>query len=316
VNAGVITRTGDSPRAIDYPDPALSTDAQVLVEVEAAALNAVDLHIASGRHRAAAPRVPYVPGVEAVGEIVAGQDVGLRVRVAAAAGLAPGIDGGLAEFVVADRAACIPVPAELDSVTAAAIGIVGTSADIALGRAALAAGESVLVLGATGPLGNAFVQLARPAGAGRVIAAGRNIERLARLRSADSVITLDETPLDEQLAPIGGPVDLVVDPLWGAWAQPALTCLKPGGRYLNVGAAAGDGTPFQVEWLRAQQVTLVGFSATKVKPADIIASYERVAALAATGTLVLPITTYRLAEIDRAWDAQASSPGKKIIVLP
>jgi NADPH2:quinone reductase len=111
-------------------------------------------------------------------------------------------------------------------------------------------------------------------------------------------------------------VDLVVDPLWGPWAEPALACLKPGGRYLNVGAAAGDGVPFHIELLRAAQLTLIGFSGTAVSPADAIASYHRVAALAADGSFALPTATYSLDEAAQAWQAQASSPGRKIVVVP
>jgi NADPH:quinone reductase-like Zn-dependent oxidoreductase len=111
-------------------------------------------------------------------------------------------------------------------------------------------------------------------------------------------------------------VDRVVDPVWGPWAATALACLKPGGRYLNVGAAGGDGTPFRVEWLRAAQLTLIGFSATGAEPADVIASYRHVAALAAAGSLRLPTATYPLDNVTQAWEAQASSPGKKIVVIP
>jgi NADPH:quinone reductase-like Zn-dependent oxidoreductase len=316
MKAAVIGRLGAAPHPTAWTDPSPVTGNQVLVKVEAAALNAVDLHIAAGHHRAGAPGLPYVPGIEAVGTIVAGPDQGLRVRVAVPAGLVPGVNGGMAELLLTDRATCIPVPAGLDSVAAAAIGIVGTSADLSLRRAGMQAGESVLVLGATGPLGTAFLQLARLAGAKRVIAAGRNPERLAQVPAADGVAVLGEEPLSERLASLGGPVDLVVDPVWGPWAEPALACLKPGGRYLNVGAAAGDGTAFHVEWLRAAQLTLIGFSATRAEPADIIASYQHVAALAAAGSLALPTATYPLDEATQAWEAQASSPGKKIVVIP
>ena len=316
MKAAVIDRLGAAPHPTACTDPSPATSDHVLVRVEAAALNAVDLHIAAGHHRAGVPQLPYVPGIETVGTIVTGPDQGLRVRVAVPAGLVPGVNGGMAEFLLTDRATCIPVPAGLDSVAAAAIGVVGTSADLSLRRAGIQAGESVLVLGATGPLGAAFLQLARLAGAKRVIAAGRNPERLARVRGADGVAVLGEEPLAARLASLGGPVDLVVDPVWGPWAEPALACLKPGGRYLNVGAAAGDGTAFRVEWLRAAQLTLIGFSATRAEPADIIASYQRVAALAAAGSLALPTATYPLDEARQAWEAQASSPGQKIIVIP
>jgi NADPH:quinone reductase-like Zn-dependent oxidoreductase len=314
--AAVIDRAGAAPRPAACPDPPPATGNHVLVKVEAAALNAVDLHIASGHHRAGPPQLPYVPGIETVGTIVAGPDRGLRVRAAVPAGLVPGVNGGMAELLLTDRATCIPVPDGLDSVAAAAIGVVGTSADLSLRRAGIQAGESVLVLGATGPLGTAFLQLARLAGAKRVIAAGRNPERLAQVPAADGVAVLGEEPLSERLASLGGPVDLVVDPVWGPWAEPALACLKPGGRYLNVGAAAGDGTAFHVEWLRAAQLTLIGFSATRAAPADIIASYQHVAALAAAGSLALPTAAYPLDEATQAWEAQASSPGKKIVVIP
>ena len=316
MKAAVIDRLGTAPRAVVHPDPPPATGDQVLVKVEAAALNAVDLHIAAGHHRAGAPQLPYVPGIETVGTIVAGPDQGLRVRAAVPAGLVPGVNGGMAELLLTDRATCIPVPGGLDSAAAAAIGVVGTSADLSLRRAGIQAGESVLVLGATGPLGTAFLQLARLAGAKRVIAAGRNPERLAQVPAADGVAVLGDEPLSERLASLGGPVDLVVDPVWGPWAEPALACLKPGGRYLNVGAAAGDGTAFHVEWLRAAQLTLIGFSATRAEPADIIASYQHVAALATAGSLALPTATYPLEEAAQARQAQASSPGKKIVVIP
>jgi len=317
MKAAVIDTLGAAPRVIDYPDPSPTAGNLVLVKVEAAALNAIDVHIASGHHRAGPPRLPYVPAIEAVGVIVAGPDQGLRVRAAGPAGLVPGVDGGLAELLLTDRATCVPVPDDLDSVAAAAIGVVGTSADLALRKAGLEAGDSVLVLGATGPLGAAVVQLARLAGAKRVIAAGRNPERLAQVSpAADGVALLGEEPLPDQLASLGGPVDLVVDPVWGPWARPALGCLKPGGRYLNVGAAGGDGTAFQVEWLRAAQLTLIGFSSGGAAPADVIASYRHVADLAAAGSLTLPTATYPLDEAAQAWQAQVSSPGRKIVVIP
>jgi NADPH:quinone reductase-like Zn-dependent oxidoreductase len=315
MKAAVIDRLGAAPREVVYPDPPSPTGGQVLVKVEAAALNAIDLHVAAGHHRAGAPRLPYVPGIEAVGTVVAGPDQGLRVRVVVPAGLA-GVNGGLAEFLLTDRAVCIPVPNGLDSAIAAAVGVVGTSADLSLRKAGLRSGESVLVLGASGPFGAAFVQLARLGGAERVIAAGRNPERLAQVAGADGTAVLGNEPLSQQLASLGGPVDLVVDPVWGPWAEPALACLKPGGRYLNVGAAAGDGTAFHVELLRAAQLTLIGFSATRAAPADVIASYQHVAALAAAGTLNLATAAYSLQHAAQAWQAQASSPGKKIIVIP
>jgi NADPH:quinone reductase-like Zn-dependent oxidoreductase len=316
MKAAVIDALGATPQATNWEDPSPVSDDQVLIKVEATALNAVDLHLAAGEHRAGPPKLPYIPGLETVGTIAAGPDQGLRVRAVAPAGLLPGVNGGLAEFLLVGRATCIPLPDGLDSVAGAALGAVGTSADLALRKAGLQEGESVLVLGATGPLGTAFVQLARLVGAKRVIAAGRNPERLAQVVGADGVVVLGDEPLSGQLASLGGPVDLVADAVWGPWAEPAMTCLKPGGRYVNVGAAAGDGNPFHVELLRARQLTLIGFSGTTANPADVVTSYRRLADLAADGSLTLPTATYSLADVAQAWEAQSSSPGKKIVVVP
>lgn len=316
MKAAMINVIGQPPCSQTVDDPTPTSERQVLIQVRATALNAIDLHIAAGEHRAGSPRLPYAPGLEAVGVVTDGRDAGLHVRTLAPAGLVPGVDGGLAELQLVDRAACVPIPDGLDSVSAAAIGVVGTGAELALARAELKPGESVLVLGASGPFGNAFVQLAKHAGAERVVAAGRNVDRLNALPAADRVAILGDQPLPEQLDAIGGPVDLVVDPLWGQWAEPAIRCLKPAGRYLNVGAAAGDGLPFHVELLRSRQLALIGFSGASAAPADQLASYRRIAAHALAGHLTLPTAIYPLSEAAQAWAEQASSPGKKIIVVP
>jgi NADPH:quinone reductase-like Zn-dependent oxidoreductase len=108
-----------------------------------------------------------------------------------------------------DRAACVPVPDGLDSEIAAAIGVVGTGAELALAQADLKPDESVLVLEATDPFGNAFVQLAKQALAERVIAAARHPDRLAQHADADGVAVLGDKSLPEQRNTVGGPVDLV-----------------------------------------------------------------------------------------------------------
>ena len=68
--------------------------------------------------------------------------------------------------------------------------------------------------------------------------------------------------------------------------------------------------------LRGARLTLIGFSAASVNPADIIASYQHVAGLAAAGSLVLPTATYSLDEATQAWEVQAASPGQKIVITP
>lgn len=316
MKAAMIEALGDAPRLVTVEDPSRATDGQIVIKIEAAALNAIDLHLAAGHHRAGPPQLPYAPGIESVGTVLDGPNEGTRVRATALAGLLPGANGGLAELQLVEGALCVPVPHGLDSVTAAAIGVVGSSADLGLAKATFRPGDSVLVSGATGPFGHAFLQLARIAGAARVIAVGRDRHRLEALTSVDGVIAFDGIPVPEQLESVGGPVDLVVDSVWGNWAETLLRCLKPGGRYLNVGAAGGDGAPFHVEGLRASQLALIGFSAASASPPDILASYRRVAQLAASDVFMLPTEVYPLDKAAEAWQAQASSPGKKIVLVP
>src|ERR1700729_1319389 len=116
MKAAVIDALGAAPHVIDRPDPSPAVGNLVLVQVEAAALNTIDLHIASGHHRAGPPQLPYVPAIEAVGAIVAGPDQGLRVRAVVPAGLVPGVSGGMAELLLTSRETCIPVPGNVDSV--------------------------------------------------------------------------------------------------------------------------------------------------------------------------------------------------------
>ena len=82
MKAAVIDKLGAAPHATACADPSPATGSQVLVKVEATALNAIDLHVAEGHHRAGPPQLPYVPGIEVAGTIVAGPDQGLRVRAA------------------------------------------------------------------------------------------------------------------------------------------------------------------------------------------------------------------------------------------
>jgi NADPH:quinone reductase-like Zn-dependent oxidoreductase len=303
--------------------------------VTAAAINPVDLHISSGEHPVGAPPVPHVPGVEGVGTVVASDTfaVGTRVRVAVPGGF---VDGTLAEYVSAPDAACVPLPDGLGDDLAAAVGIVGISALIALREeAGLRPGHSVLVLGATGGLGQALVRVARALGAGRVVAAGRNPERLEALAlgvggegvdggaaggegAGGGIVLLDADPAEfaARLAKVGGPVDIVVDLLWGPYASAGLASLRPGGRYVNLGQTAGAEAAVDAALLRHSQLRLSGFSAAALPPERVAAAYREVAELAARGELELAIDGRPLAEVEAAWAAQAASPGCRIVVRP
>jgi len=304
MDAAVVDKLGDAPRPgrVEVPVPRAG---QVAVEVCAAALNPVDLLISGGRHPVGAPPVPHVPGVEGVGRLVDGARVWFSVH----GGF---VSGSLGRYTAVPDAACVPVPDDLSDPVAAAIGVVGTGALVALrDRAALRGGERVLVLGATGAFGQMFVQVAKVLGAGHVTAAGRDGERLAGLVSigADELVGLDD--LD---GAAGAGYDVVVDPLWGPYAGPGLRLLADGGRLLNVGQAAGAVAELSAGPLRHRGVSVIGFSGAGVAPAPAAAAYREVAAAVVAGRIVVDVATYPLAEVATAWRAQAASPGRKLVV--
>ena len=171
MQAAVVNTLGQAPRYQSFPDP-VAGEGETLIQVRAAGLHPIVKALASGSHYASSTEVPFVPGVDGVGIL----DDGSRVYF----GFASKPWGTMSERTVAPRSMCIPLPDRLDDTQAAAIANPGMSAWMSLKeRGGLAAGETVLVLGATGVAGQLAIQVARHLGAKRVIGAGRNVEGIA-----------------------------------------------------------------------------------------------------------------------------------------
>lgn len=321
MRAAVVSELGQAPGISEERDEPRPGPGQSLVEVTAAALNPIDLLIASGGHPLGRPRPGYVPGVEGVGRIVRSDTLapGTRVRTSVPGGF---VDGTFAQYVLAPDAACVPIPDALGDDLAAAIGVVGISALIGLrDEAALRPGESVLVLGATGAFGQAFVHLARILGADRVLAAGRDEDRLAALGDrglVDGTVLLDPDPAGflGRLEKVGGPVDVVIDPLWGAYAKSSLAALRTSGRLLNVGQCAGAEATVDAGTLRHSRLKVLGLSGAYLTPEQSAEAYAQVAAYAAEGRLDLAHAAYPLRDVAEVWAMQAASPGKKLVLRP
>jgi NADPH2:quinone reductase len=314
--AAVVEQIGRPPRPGEVDAPRRGAD-EALVAVHAASLNPIEVRIAAGRFaRPAQP--PYVPGLEGAGTVVEADahEPGRRVRVE---GRLPGFgaSGTLAQLVAVPEAALVELPDGVDDATAAALGTVGITAELALDRARLAEGESVLVLGATGAVGQMAVQLARLHGAGRVVAAGRSAERLARARElgADAAVELAESTAEEALRDAaGGPIDVVIDVLWGRPAMAALGALATEGRLVNVGESAGTDVQVALGPLRNKQGAILtlssGWSPLEVK----LRAYRKVLDHVANGRVTVDHERVPLAEIESAWERQAGSPGKKLVI--
>src|SRR5256885_8341116 len=214
MRAAVIERYGDPPVVREVDEP--KVDGARLIEVRGAPLNPVDLSIASGKFYAGSPPTPYVPGGEGIGRPLHSGKPGPRVYFRAALPY-----GSLAERALISGGQTVPIPDAVPDGVAAALGTPGMAAYLALTRRAhLEAGETVLILGASGVLGTIAVQLARLLGAGRLIAGARDPRGLARAKDLGAHTTVDLIQTDGLTDRIreasGGQLPGFIDPVWGA----------------------------------------------------------------------------------------------------
>jgi NADPH:quinone reductase len=288
------------------------------VDVEAAPLNPVEIRVAAGRHpRRAQP--PYVPGLEGAGRVVESARVppGRRVRFEGPALPGFGAQGTLAERAAVPEESLVELPDEADGDLAAALGVVGITAFLALDRAAPVDGRRVLVLGATGAVGQMAVQLAKLMGVGRVVGAGRSGERLGRVRElgADEVVELGDGDLTDAFErAAGGPLDIVIDPLWGEPAMAALRAIATEGRLVNVGQSAGADVRVPLESVRNRQGAIHAISSGWTPLERKADAYRRVLELAVAGRLTVEREVVPLDDVAAAWERQDESPGKKLVV--
>jgi NADPH2:quinone reductase len=217
-------------------------DHEVIVRVHAAGVNFPDTLIIQNKYQFK-PERPFSPGGECAGVILA---VGAKVKH-----VQPGLrviaftgHGAFAEQVRVDARTLVPVPEGVDFVVASAFVMTyATSYHALADRARLAAGETLLVLGASGGVGLAAIEIGKALGA-RVIAAASSAAKLAvcKAHGADELIDYEAEDLRERVKALTGGkgVDVVYDPVGGRYTEPALRSLAWRGRLLVVGFAAGD----------------------------------------------------------------------------
>jgi NADPH:quinone reductase len=307
-----------SRRAAEETQPA---DGLTLVEVRSAALNPLDLHVAAGRFFQGRPQLPYAPGVEGAGVVIESDSAAAGTRVRFEVGHPGyGTNGSLVERAVAPDSTLVELPADIDEDTAAAAGVAGITAMRALDLLEIQSGERVLVLGATGAIGQLALQLARIAGAGHVVAAGRSPQGLERADElgADACVQLDGREGDELAAAFreaaGGRVDAVVDPLWGGPAMAALAAGAFGVRLVNFGQAAASETAMSSVPLRNNRATVLGISTAMDPPKVRRDRCAQVLDLVAAGRLTVAHEVLPLDRVAEAWRRQAASPNGKLVL--
>jgi NADPH:quinone reductase-like Zn-dependent oxidoreductase len=323
VRAAVLHTPGSPPSYGEHPAPEAAAG-RTLVRVTAAPVVPLDLLCASGTSYLGRPAVPYVPGVQGVGVVERSDALpaGTRVWFATSAGMAPG-DGALAERCAVPDADVLPVTADLPDAEVAALGLSAVAAWMALTwRGRFTAGERVLVLGGGGAVGQVAVGAARLLGAARVVAVCRSAAAADRARAAgaEDVVTAggDVDGLTERLrAAVGGAVDVVVDPVFGAAASAAARVLAPGGRLVNLGSAAGDEAAFSSTVLRSRSAEVLGYTNNALTPDQRAGALAAVLGHAAQGRLGVAHEVLPLAAVERAWRRQATGDaGVRFVLTP
>jgi NADPH:quinone reductase-like Zn-dependent oxidoreductase len=323
MRAAVLRRHGEPPRFGPHPVPGRGRG-QALIRVTAAPVNPLDLLCASGTSYFGPPALPYVPGTQGVGTVAEADSAppGQRVWFTCSAGIAPG-DGSMAEFCAVPETAMLALPDGVSDDLAAALGLSAIAAWMALSwRGQLQPGEHVLVLGASGNVGQIAVQAARLLGAGLVVAACRDPHGRARARAlgADAVADLTGEDVDAVAGGLahaaGGPVDLVLDPVWGVPAEAALGVLSPGGRLVNLGSSAAAMAALSSATLRSSTLSVLGYTNTALTDEQKTAALAEILAHAADGRITADRETLPLDRAAEGWSRCGQAPHRRAVLTP
>jgi NADPH:quinone reductase-like Zn-dependent oxidoreductase len=272
---------------------------------------------ADGSHYTSTDELPLVPGIDGVGRDPQGT---LRYFV-----LHDTTQGSMAERTAIDPRRSVALPDGADPVALAAAMNPAMSSWVALRqRIAFEAGQSVLVLGATGNAGRMAVQVAKLLGAGRVVAAGRDPERLAALPAlgADATVSLVGEPDDvaARLAEAAADVDVVVDYVWGPTTAAAMvavvTARSDRGKpltWVEIGSMGGREASIPSAALRAARLQIVGSGQGSVSTREIVTELGALAEAITGGSLAVDARAVPLADVEAAW---AEPSTDRVVLVP
>lgn len=319
MNAAVVTSFDEPPQyqRIEVPQP--TTTGELLVDVLAVGLHPRVRSGASGVHYTSTGKLPMIPGIDGVGR----RPDGRRIYF-----LADDQNfGTMAERALVDPGRAIDLPDEADVATIAATMNPAMSSWVALRRRAeIKSGQSVLVLGATGSAGTMAVQVAKRLGAGHVVGAGRNLERLNALNrlGADELVRLsdDVHATSRALGAAASEIDIVIDYLWGSPAQQAIMALLAArsdrSRALNwiqIGAVAGSKIELASAALRSANLRLQGSGQGAVSTFAYRAELPSLIDEINAGGLALAASTKPLSQVEAIW-AASDPPGRRTVLIP
>ena len=309
MKAAVVRSFDAPPRYEDFDLPSPRGDDDVVVEVLAAGLHPRVRSGASGSHYADERVLPMIPGIDAVGRLADGKRVYCVVHDTPY--------GTMAAQVVADRRRCVPLPDGVDEAVLAAAMNPAMSSWIALRlRAPIEPGQSVFVLGATGNAGQMAIPIAKLLGAGRVVGAGRAIERLESA-GADEVVSLlgDAETVGAAIGKAASESDIVLDYLWGKPAADAMTAMLTARRerskpinWIQIGSVAGPTMELPSAALRSTNLRVMGSGQGSVPAKAIVAELPRLAEAILAGRIAVDPLRVPLAR--RRAGLECARPGR------
>jgi NADPH:quinone reductase-like Zn-dependent oxidoreductase len=316
MHAAVVRDFGSAPRYEEFASPVATREGEEVVDVVAAGLHPRVRSQADGSHYTSTDELPLIPGIDGVGRRADGSLVYFV--------LPDTVYGSMAGQTVIDVRRSIPIERGADPVRLAAAMNPGMSSWVALTtRSSFEAGQSVLILGATGSAGRLAIQIARHLGAGVVVAAGRGAERLAGL-GADATVDLSAAPdiVAADLAGKAANVDVVLDYLWGPPAESAIMPMLAGradrGRLLSwiqIGAVAGPDISLPSAALRQANIQFLGSGQGSVSAAGILEVLPSLAAEIDNGTFSIEATAMPLANVESIWTAPVGST-ERVVLRP
>lgn len=304
MKAALVKAPGATPVYADFIEPTV-TEGTARIAVKASGLSHITKGRASGTHYSSSGAFPLVPGMDGVGTLEDGQRVYFVLPEAPF--------GGMADYCLVKRQRCIPLPPDLDDVTAAAIAIPGMSSWGAfVERARLLKGETVLINGATGSSGSVAVQIAKYLGAGKVIATGRNAAALQTLRTlgADVTISLaqDAAAIENEFRThFRDGVGVVLDYLWGESAEQLLTAaaqVAPDAvpiRFIQIGAISGSNISLPAAVLRSTAIELMGSGIGSIPMPRIFDALTQVLNAAVPGGFKIATKAVPLSQVESHW---------------
>jgi NADPH:quinone reductase-like Zn-dependent oxidoreductase len=319
MHAAVVTSFDEPPHYRELAVPAPSDGDHELVDVLAVGLHPRVRTGASGKHYTSTGKLPMIPGVDGVGRLADGS------RVYFIAG--DDLPGPMAEKTVIDMRRTIALPEAADAQRIAAAMNPAMSSWVALRRRVpIEAGQSVLVLGATGNAGTMAVQVAKRLGAGRVIGAGRNAGRLEALNAvgADAIVQLteDADATAAALAEAAADVDIVIDYLWGQPAERAIMALLRGRAdrsraldWIQIGAIAGPTLELASVALRSANLRIQGTGQGAVSAPGYRAELPSLIEEICSGMLRVTARPVPLRDVESAW-SRPDVPGERTVIVP